>query len=152
MGVSTDGQLTYGIAFEEETEFPWGEQEIEEWWIETVHGFKPSRQIYDADGQYIGGKRPPDDVMNAHFAERQDFEKAHPLPVELVTHCSYDYPMYILAPPGAHHSAHRGYPKEIDPTVLSVSADQHEALLKFCRDHGIEIPGQPKWYLSSLWG
>ena len=158
MGVSTDGQICYGIAFDEETEFPWGEDEIEDWWIEKVHGFKPSRQLYDDEGQYIGGVRPPDDVMDAHFAELRAFREAHPLPVKLVNHCSYDYPMYILAVPGTHKMARRGFPEAIDPASLSVTQEQREALLAFCREHGIgtlngiEVLDEPKWWLSSMWG
>jgi hypothetical protein len=152
MGVSTNGQLCFGISFEEETEFPWGEQEIEEWWIDTVCGFKPSVTIYDSEGQYLNGERPSDAVMKAYFAELQAFKDAHPLPVEVVIHCSYDSPMYILAVTGTEHSARRGYPEAIDPSALVVTADQIEALKKFCVEYDIEIPGEPCWYLSSLWG
>jgi hypothetical protein len=24
--------------------------------------------------------------------------------------------------------------------------------IAFCGEHGIEIPGEPRWYLSSMWG
>ena len=37
MGVSTDGQICFGIAFEECTEFPWDSEEydgdIDAWWL-----------------------------------------------------------------------------------------------------------------------
>lgn len=90
--------------------------------------------------------------MKAYFAERQAFKDAHPLPVDVVLHCSYDYPMYIIAVTGTEHSARRGYPKAIDPAALVVTGEQIEAMKKFCGEHGIEIPGEPQWYLSSMWG
>ena len=53
MGMSTDGEIHYGIKFDEDFVFPWNtdefEYDIEEWWQE-VGGFQPLFQLYDADG------------------------------------------------------------------------------------------------------
>ncbi len=151
MSISSDGQLCYGLSFEEDTEFPWGEQEVDEWWRDE-NNYTPSMKVYDAEGQYIGGVRPSDDVMKAYYAEQKAWEAAHPLPVEVVLHCSYDYPMTILAVPGTSKSASRGYPEPIDQSALTVTDAQREALLAFCREYEIEIPGEPKWWLSSMYG
>lgn len=151
MGISSDGQISYGIAFEEETEFPWGEHEIEEWWRE-LKGYKPSVQLYDSEGQYLNGKQPSNEEIKAYYNEQRAWEAANPLPVQLVLHCSYDYAMHILAVPGTFKSASRGHPEELDPAMFTVSQEQRDGLMAFCREHGIESPGEPRWWLSSLYG
>ena len=151
MGISSDGQISYGLSFEEETEFPWGEQEIDEWWRE-LKGYKPSTQLYNSEGQYINGERPSNEALKAYYEEQRAWDAANPLPVELVLHCSYDYAMHILAVRGTFKSASRGHPQELDPTLFTILPEQREGLLAFCREHGIEIPGEPKWWLSSLYG
>jgi len=151
VSISSDGQICYGLSFDEDTEFPWGEQEVDEWWREE-HNFVPSTKIYDAEGQYIGGERPSKEVMEAYYAEQRAWDAAHPVPVERVLHCSYDYPMVILAVPGTFKNASRGYPEAIDQFALTITDAQREALLSFCREYEIEIPGEPKWWLSSMYG
>ena len=154
MGTSTDGQICYGIAFEEEFEFPWDGDydDIDEWWIYGVHGYKPSFELYDSDGGYLDGREPSKEETSRYYDERRAFAEAHPLPVELVTHCSYDYPMYILAVKGSLISNSRGFPVEIAPSSLSVADADRQALLRFCVDHGIEHDDEPKWLLTSMWG
>ena len=99
MITSTDGQICYGVAFEEGFEFPWGDGEIEDWWSYTVHGFNPSFELFDADGNYLNGREPSKDEIRRYFEERQVFDAAHSLPVSLVNYCSGDYPMYALVVP-----------------------------------------------------
>lgn len=152
MGTSTNGQICYGVAFEEGFEFPWGDGEIEDWWAYTVHGFKHSFELFDGDGNYLNGSKPSKDDVSRYFEERRAFDAAHQLPVELVNYCSGDYPMYALAIPSTVRKASRGNPTVIDPTTLAVSATEHEALLKFMADHAIEASDSPAWLLTSYWG
>lgn len=152
MGVSTDGQICFGIMFEEDFEFPWGDEEEDQWWTYKVNGYKPPFELYDEAGQYLGGKRPPQDVMDRYYEALHEFEAAHPMPFKLVNYCSYDYPMYILAVPESFIKNSRGFPKAIEPSALTVTTEARDALLKFCGDHGIKFEGEPRWYLSSLWG
>jgi hypothetical protein len=156
MGVSTNGQICYGILFDEDYDFPWQEgdedDDIEHWWVYTVHGFKHSFELYTEAGDYIGGQRPAQDVLDRHYEEKHEFEKTIPgLPVELVNVCSCDYPQYILAVRGTEMTAYRGYPKVFNPASLTVTDEQKQALLDFCKAHNIEVPSEPEWYLSSLW-
>ena len=156
MGVSTNGQICFGIMFEEDFEFPWtnyedGEGDIESWWIYQVHGFKHDIELYDERGEYLNGHKPSDEELERYYGPKREFEKTHPLPVELVNYCSGDCAMYILAVPSSCLSARRGYPEEFNPTDLMVSAADKEVLIHFCDQHGIEAPSEPKWYLSSLW-
>ncbi len=154
MGVSTDAQICYGLSFEEGYEFPWldenGSGEIERWWAYDVLGFKHSFDAYDADGERLPGISDGD--VSRYFQEEFDFLRAHPLPVDLVGHCSDEYTMYILAVSGTANSARRGYPEALDPAQMVVTDEQRQILLDFCTTHGIEHDGNLQWWLSSWWG
>jgi hypothetical protein len=157
MGVSTDGQICYGIKFDEDVEFPWRTDEwdydMETWWIEGVLGFKYSFEIFDEKGNYKDGKEPPQEIISAYFQERRDFERtADVLPVSMVNYCSGEYPEYILAVPRTCMSASRGYPQEFNPNELIVSEEEKQSLIEFCKRFDIEIPDEPRWWLSSYWG
>lgn len=103
MGVSTDGQICYGILFEEGVEFPWDDErfdgDMDDWWLFEVLKFRHSFEIYDPDGNYIDGTRPSQERISEYYNESREFLKANPCPVTKVTHCSCDYPMCILAVP-----------------------------------------------------
>ena len=154
MGVSTDGQICFGIAFEDEMEFPWDSDEydgdIEGWWICAVNEYRSPFEIYNSDGEYLGGIKPSDERINEHYRAKRVFKNAHPLPVELVHHCSGDYPMYILAIPRTVKKASRGYPEEINPSEMVVTQDECNLLIEFCEIHGIEAEA-PRWWLTSMW-
>lgn len=154
MTTATDAQLCYGIAFDEDTEFPWsGEEfdgEIEIWWRQML-GYRPSFEIFDEDGNWPDGVEPPEERIDAYFEERENFDRDHPaLPVEVVHHCSANHPMYILAVPVTSIVAKRGYPVAVKPETLYVPPAKVDALIAFCNAHGIPA-SPPKWWLSSLW-
>jgi hypothetical protein len=156
MGQSTNGQICFGIMFEEGFEFPWtsdedGEGDIESWWIYQVHGFKHDIELYDEAGNHIDGKEPSKEDLEKYYGPQQAFEKAHPLPIELVNYCSGDYPMYILAVPRTVKINHRGNAVAFNPGELVVTQEERALLIDFCGQHGIEMPNEPKWYLSSVW-
>lgn len=154
MGVSTDGQICFGIAFENGQEFPWDSSEydgdIETWWICAVHEYQSPFEIYNNNGGYLGGVKPPDERINEYYQAERDFKSAHSLPVELVYHCSGDCPMYILAVPRTIKKAARGYPEEIKPGEMIVTQDECGLLVEFCETHGIEAE-VPRWWLTSMW-
>lgn len=129
MGQSTDGILVYGIQVseEEKPEFL-GEHDDFEYFVCAELGL-PSHGDEGYDYK----------VIAAAVAE---------YPVTLVQHCSYEYPMYILAVNGTETTARRGYPQEIES--LDVDQDRREALVAFAEKHGID--GEPKWLLCSMWG
>jgi len=142
MGQSTDGQISFGIALEEDTVFPWDEEDchevgVEDWWMK-VNGFVNPADYKDDSSQY--------------FANKLEWLKANPMPVELVTHCHCEYPMYILAVPGTHIWNSRGCPKAFHSEELYVSPQQIKILLDFCKQYEIEYEGKPHWYLTSMWG
>lgn len=153
MSISSDGQICYGVAFEEDYEFPWGEEDIEDWWIEKLR-FQHSFELFDESGEYLPEfhPRPPEEKINQYFGERREFLKQNPLPVKLVLHCSYDYPMYILAVSSSFLHTVRGYPEKFDPQNLTISEEEKKNLLDFCERYNLQYTDGPSWFLSSLFG
>lgn len=155
MGVSTNGQICYGVILDEEEEYPWQEfdDDIDEWWTCGILGFKHSFEMFTPEGNWIGGKEWPREERDKYYQEKRDFEQANPkLPVELVNYCSGDYPMWILAIPDTCNSARRGYPESFNPADLIVTDEQKQGLIEFCEKYGIKYQIEPSWYLSSYWG
>ena len=148
MGTTTDGQICFGVVFEDGSEFPWHDDEdscIEDWW-RSQRGFKAPFEPWGDDGERVVGVTQ--EQINDYFDHRNAWDKDHPLPVSEVNYCSGEYPMIILAVQGSLINASRGYPTEIFPQDMGVDA---EALKGFCEEFGLEI-SKPKWWLSSYWG
>jgi hypothetical protein len=155
MTTSTNGQICYGIVFDEGHEFPWDaehEGDIDDWWLYGVHKFKHSFELYDEAGDNLNGVEPSREEVSRYFDESRAFTADHPLPVALVDYCSNECSMYILAVPRTIMFARRGYPATFEPSALTVTDEEREALLAFCADHFIEVPADPQWLLSSYWG
>ena len=153
MGVSTDGIVCYGICLDEDQELPWEEcyDDIEEWWIREILGYENPFEIYDEDGEYIDGIKPPKEKFGQYYDAYFAFKKDNPLPVKLVQHCSDEYPMYILALPRTVTRASRGYPEPISTSPM-LSQDC-AMLVNFCDRHGIDIAEKRLgWWLASYWG
>lgn len=163
MGVSTNGQLCYGIPFPEGFEFPWGKNSEEEWWRE-VNGYKPPFMLYGEDGDYLNGNKPPEALIDQYYKHQRDWEEANPLPIELVNYCSGDYPMYMIAVKGSMTNNSRGFAQAINPAELVVTDEQKQVLLDFIEKHMKEkidehnedeyndkVTLEPQWYLSSYW-
>jgi len=166
MGISTDGQLSYGVVFGEEHKFPWDAEEfeggyIEEWWM-AVKGYANTHYYpFTKDGYYKEdapvlidkwGNKSLDHSnpkIQAYYDHRRAWLASNPLPVQLVNYCSGDYPMYLVAV--KHIECSRGYPTEIDPAFLEVSEEEKQSLRDFLNLAGLEA-NEPKWWLTSYWG
>lgn len=155
MGQSTDAILCFGIAFEEEFEFPWSEEEDsdhESWWLK-VNGYScPLFNPFTEEGDFKPGIDREDPRIGEFFGHKRNWLRDHPFPVDVVHHCSGDYPMYILAVLGTEIYAHRGYPQSVDPEDFVIPEGGRETLLGFCEKYGIATVGGPKWWLCSYWG
>lgn len=163
MGVSTDGQLCYGIPFPEGFEFPWGGKSESTWWRE-VNGYKPPFMLYDEDGDYLNGNKPTEDLIDKYYDHQHAWEKANPLPIELVNYCSGDYPMYMIAVKGSLTNNSRGFAQKINPAELVVTDEQKQILLDFIEKYikgsveeydeewSEKIKLEADWYLTSYWG
>lgn len=154
MGVSTDGQLSYGVMFPERFDFPWEQYEEEKWW-RKVNGYTSPFEIYNEKGEYLDGKKPPESLIDQYYDHQREWDKANPFPVEIVNYCSGDYPMYILAVKESCKSNGRGYPEVINPAELVVTEEQKKVLLDFIEKYieaDADVVLDPQWYLSSYWG
>jgi hypothetical protein len=154
MSVSSDGILTYGYALEEDAYVPWNDEkynnDFDVWWMQ-VNGYKPPHDLYDENGGY----RPEITMKekNENREYRKQFHDDHPQPIQLVQHCSYEYPMYIIAAKETTTLASRGYPRMIELELLTLASNgQADILKEFCDEYDIEVKGEPAWWLASMYG
>lgn len=142
MGVSTNGILVFGIDFSEEF-LPFEDESLGED-FETLLANDAGIEVPEGEYSEERGKE------YSRYWERCS-ENAKKSEIELITHCSGDYPMYILAVRGTEYNAWRGDPTEIDLDKLTVTDEQIGALKSFCELHGL-VYSQPRWLLCSYWG
>lgn len=168
MGVSTDACIAFGVDYGEEA--PWVDEEGEERFDSDelvkllpeyaalgqdpweaipdevfAHGASPDFQTWKQQNPQWEARR------NAHVAATEKPETRVPITIE--THCSCDYPMYIVAIKGTAHKAWRGDPKTLDLSdmIRSVNSDDLRRAAAFCEEYGICDFEDPKWLLYSLW-
>lgn len=164
MSTTTDGQICYGIMFDEGYKFPWDTEQWDgdsnEWWLYEVCRYRNPFELYENGGyRYIGGVKPPNAVIKQYHDAKHNFLAKHPFPVKEVNYCSCEVPMYIIAIERTVIEANRGYPTVFDPVSLVVTEAERENLIEFCLQYlqpindGDEFPlMEPQWYLSSYWG
>lgn len=155
MGTSTDGQICYGIYFEEGYEFPWGEEsewegDMEEWWLIESGWTWEKEKPFDEEGNYSPGFSDKHPLTEEYFDSRHEWKKSHPCPIVEVNYQSGECPAYILAISESVITASRGYPEVLSP--LEESVEWGTILVEFCDTYGIEHDTGPQWYLSSYWG
>lgn len=133
--------------------------DFESWWAKEngvsnkelwkeYYAWKTGDYNHDSKGVEVFEKNNPTwrRSLDKHYKDKKRVQEA--CPVEEVIHCSYDYPMYILAVKGHTTSASRGYPEAINSLELDEKAVQKAK--EFCEKYNIKW--EPKWYLTSLWG
>jgi len=161
MGTSTDGQICFGIQFEEDYRFPWNSDnaDIDNWWLYKICGYTNPFELYDEEGEWLNGIKPSQGQIKEYYDPQREFEKEHPLPVELINYCSGDYPDYIVAIPRTCMTSSRGFPKAFNPKDFVITEEEATALVAFCQEHcqpydeDYDPPDfTPHWYLSSYWG
>lgn len=163
MGVSTDGILCFGISYPSDYEFVWDKEpydEIDDWWLREIQKYKDPFKLYSEEGGYINDIKPSKSRKDEYYDARREFEKTmEPLPVELVVHCSYDYPMYIVSLKNSVTNASRGSPQIIDPRELEIDVNDTLNLIEFCDkyckpigEYDEPVKLEPHWYLCSIWG
>lgn len=134
MGVSNNGILVYGSECE-------GDGSAPEWLLD-----KDGDEI-DFD-DFIILKAGREDFLEVSYEDRKAILNS--CPIDLVRHCHYDYPMYILAVPGTKKTSARGYPSKI--TSLEVDATKIEAFMEYCTKHNIPIENELGWLLCTMNG
>lgn len=157
MGQSTDAILAYGYDLGGEEE--WKLQEAGEygelpelpWYSEDDEDFQGDAEAHLL--KVIAGFTETWSRENEGYRERERAAKER-LGVQIDTHCSGNYPMYLLA--AKIITASRGDAKDIDLASLTsqpVSEDWDEKLRAALQALGI-TPNQDKakWLLCSYWG
>ena len=158
MGTNTDGLLFYGWCFPEGHEFPWSGMESvaysgEETWWRKVNGYEPPFRMYDDHGDDVLGHEPSSAELRIYYDHQNAWDDVHPMPVSVVNYCYCDAPMWALIIPSSLIRAWRGDPKKLDLSALTVMVTDEDVVRvrEFCAQYGIELPGDPAWYLASYW-
>lgn len=92
-----------------------------------------------------------EEAMEKWYAALREVENK--FPVEIGSHCRYDYPMYYLAVMGTETNAHQGDPTPIGD--LNTYSSWKTDLDAFMEEYGIEKPegyNQPGWWMVSNYG
>ena len=150
--MSTNGQICYGIRFDEGYEFPW---DIEPWqgdheaWWRDVNGYESLEYPFAEDGSYNPGFHRDDPEIPAYFNHRRAWDKENPFPVELVYCGDLDSSNVILAVGSSCVFAE--HEESFNPVDLFVYDVRRNVLLDFCRRWNIESD-HPKWWLSTYRG
>ena len=89
MSISSDAILAYGLSFDPDHQFPWGTDDIEDWWIDLMG------------------------INNSTHPDHEEYYKAvgnanKKLPVRLLNHCSGSYTRKLLYIPETCQYASRG--------------------------------------------
>ena len=142
MGMNAYASICFGIALEDGVELPWNDEKyrdgIEEWWRDVNNFVSPVPCPFDPRGNYLPGFGSDHPQVNDYFDAVHVWDKANPLPVEIVDFCSCEYPMYIIAVLGSQSYTDWGDPSPIDPTKLTVTPKEIAVLLDFLDEYGIE--------------
>jgi hypothetical protein len=141
MGVSTDALMAFGFDLGEELPESFTAYLGDD---ENGEGFEADEFLlrdYDAGIPEWTPDGPPD-----YWHKRS--EALGKLPVEIIAHCSGEYPMYFLAVRGTECQARRGYPSEA--VQRDIALREIGAMRAFCEKHGIEWQ-EPRWHIFSMW-
>ena len=140
MGVSSDGILVFGFEIESDE---YGDGGYPDFLIDT----NGDDSTIDFD-DFVLEKAGYDGHGCDYDAKRKVIEAC---PADLTMHCSYDFPMYILAVRGTEIRASRGHPTKITQEQLSISQERIDAFKKWCVSVGI-LHQEPEWILCSMYG
>lgn len=151
MGTSTDAILAFG--------FDLGDPEDGELdkLLEAGRENDEDEDTFDPDTLLArdAGVQPPTveygeatkHTFEAYWKAKREAVEAHPL--DVISHCSGNCPMYFLAVRGTESRALRGYP-ESNISLPEVSAESVQAMREFCERYGITFK-TPSWCLFSDW-
>ena len=140
MSVSRDAILCYGFPILDDNSVDFEGL----WELET--GFKPSREIFNKDGSYIGGEEPPEAYREQYYNERTFWRESHPLPFEVVYHCCDENTMYILALPDSELRASRGDLVKVRLADGTRWTKEVALIRQFCTKYKVKI-GELDWWL-----
>jgi len=162
MGTSTNAMLIYGYDLGSEEKWllegagEWGEFPKVDWYdSESEDGEDEGfyEAVEDRLLRVIGGFTETDWQAEGYFDRKREARKKLG-GVEIETHCSGDYPMYVLS--AKRITAYRGDVETIDFIALEAEVQESDAdaKLQAALDAlGVRpLQAQPKWLLCSYWG
>lgn len=129
MGQSTDAYIWYALECENENE-----SDLPDSVSAKLRGLIPE----------LSG----DDVDSWEYTDRAN-KLLEPLGCAITSHCSCDYPVYVLAIKDSEVRARRGYPKRLD--CLLVGEDWQDKLRRAAELIAWPSKGEPTWLLASMW-
>lgn len=157
MGVSTNALFFWGIALdEEEIDMPWGDEEDWEEHYASLHGInRPEVEWVEIQNENAFGKQYETATTEQRQALDAYYEAKKALitesPYEVIYHCSLDYPLVAVVLKRTHVSASRGYPTEVEMSVIS--EEEVAGLIPFITKLKLPYAGEmPKWQIASMWG
>lgn len=139
MGSSPYGRLSFGVAFEEDFEFPWSDfdkydDDITDWWLEVTGYVQPLEltcfeSIYDSKKKWL---------------------ELNPIPVGLVKRGYHDSSSYIIAT--LTMGVEWDETVTITPDLFNNVEQDTKVITDFLNKYNIEYEGKPNWLLSSFYG
>lgn len=137
MGQSTDAIIAYGLDLGDE---------IEEFEYDEADGFE-SAAMKRLLAEIVGFTEQWTPNKEGYFDRKRAAEES--LGIEIITHCSCDYPMHFLAARGSENRAYRGSPQPVGDLV--VDPTWNGKIAKAMSVLGIKSEGEPAWTLFSNW-
>jgi hypothetical protein len=145
MGVSTDAILAYGYDLGD----PASREGNPEWYDDDEDGdIDFSEQAMNILLAKLAGFTETDWKVDGYWTRKEEAKES--LGFNIITHCSYDYPMYILCIE-PHYRAWRGDAVEI-PHNLGYTPEWDSKLDQAVEILGLKVAERPSWLLASLWG
>lgn len=152
MGCYAAAEISFGIKFEEGFEFPWDcFDSIEEWYREVSGFVNPHENPYDENGEYKPGFNDTDTRVDAYVDANFRWDRDHPIPIQLIDYQEIDNPAFIMAVATRRLRCEIGEPSTFIPMSL-MPGDQSQVLIGFCEKFGIDMPDEPRWWLSAYYG
>lgn len=152
MGMSASGIIAFGIPLDEdELFFPERDEDDFGSYLSSYDEDNFHRWVAEQAGvvapqaEWVEGSKNTEWLI---YWDKQRKAVAE-FPIEIVSHCSCDYPLYIIALRGTVMTAWDGEPREI--VLPEISAEKVQMLIDFCAEHGIKGVA-PRWLLTSNWG
>lgn len=141
MGQSTNAYLAFGIDLGEDVEWPNALSDGEDYPDLDAYIAKKAGLVEPTNTRY------QDPEWHAYFLAKEAAAKAFPL--ELESHCSGDYPMWVLCLRNTLQMASRG--ETVAVKMREIHPDEIALMKAFCEEHGLAW-SEPDWLIFSYWG
>ena len=137
MGTSTNAILVYGVALHDFDE-------------EQFHALPFSDGDEDDDFDSFIARRAGIPTRGEEGYDYKNIMAAtEAYPLSLVSHCSLEYPCWVLGVKATEKTAHRGHPVLLGGSLPKIPNDGVRELKAVCEEFGIEFV--PDWVLCSNW-